>query len=99
MTQTYDPAAAQANNDARNQEIERAAMPTTKPLTKLADNPDHCRQVWECVTGLPSKTVDMTFEAINSRNEKYKRTRLRGCADNVSRLCDVAEKNTPKTLN
>ena len=82
MTQTYDPAAAQANNDARNQEIERAAMPTTKPLTKLADNPDHCRQVWECVTGLPSKTVDMTFEAINSRNEKYKRTRLRGCADN-----------------
>lgn len=51
MTQTYDPAAAQANNAARNQEIERAAMPTTKPLTKLADNPDHCRQVWECVTG------------------------------------------------
>lgn len=59
MTQTYDPAAAQANNAARNQEVERAAMPTMKPLTQLADNADHCRQVWECVTERPwSEGVD-----------------------------------------
>lgn len=40
--------AAQANNDARNREVEQAAQPT-KPLTDLAQNPEHCRAVWECV--------------------------------------------------
>ena len=32
--------------------LSRRTHHPTKPLTKLADNPDHCRQVWECVTGM-----------------------------------------------
>ena len=42
---------AQQNNEAHNRETE-AAAPDTKPLSELANNPEHCRQVWECVTGM-----------------------------------------------
>jgi len=37
-----------------------------KKLTELSQNPDHCRQVWECVMGKRAKS-EMQFIAPNAK--------------------------------